>query len=488
MKQRIIALAVVAGLFIGGVGAAIVLSSDDGKLPDRLALVPGESTGREGAAAADAMMYPYRNVEYRVVGDLPALDASARAYRLFRGDAAARVARLASALGLGTVEKDGETWHASRTEGDRTFTLTVYDGPELSWSYFEGTYEGGGVVGTGRVEPGVEGGEGSGGSDGSGVSGGSVGTTPGGDTSTDDTTVTCDMPECPEGQACAQVCPEPSPDGTVKPEPVPEPPTDLPSVTDAERMARDLLTAAGIDIGDADITATDDTYSVSVSVVPEVGGSPVAGLGIWFSYGSKGVLQNASGFLSSTQPADEYPLVGTAAGAKRLGDPRYTGYGYAVMAMEGGAVADDTPAVGVKGDEPVSQDSGGTTVATEPGSTEPSQCKPQPDGSEICVVEPAPGTSEPEPGTEPEPVPEPGTVPEPEPYVVDVVGAHLGLVLSADASGTLWLVPAYVFDIRDAEGNTWEESVLALPDEYLPPPPTTVPGEPQPLPAERDAG
>jgi hypothetical protein len=114
---------------------------------------------------------------------------------------------------------------------------------------------------------------------------------------------------CPADAKCA--APEPAP------LPVPERPADLPTREQAEGAARALFAKAGIDLAGAAVRVDDGFTQWFVEFEPEVGGLPTLGFSSGASIGPKGVV-DAHGWLAQPDPADEYPLVTSAAGFERL--------------------------------------------------------------------------------------------------------------------------------------------------------------------------
>jgi hypothetical protein len=95
------------------------------------------------------------------------------------------------------------------------------------------------------------------------------------------------------------------------------PPT-FPSRAEAERVARDLATRAGLDLNGATVRVTDSLTTRTVTFAPAVGGVPTSGFSWTVAVGAKGVVQHASGYLATPEPADTYPLIGVEEGFERL--------------------------------------------------------------------------------------------------------------------------------------------------------------------------
>jgi hypothetical protein len=95
-------------------------------------------------------------------------------------------------------------------------------------------------------------------------------------------------------------------------------PPALPSQAEAERVARDLATRAGLDQNGATVRVTGSLATRTVTIAPAVGGAPTSGFSWTVTVGAKGVVQHASGYLATPEPADTYPLIGVEEGFDRL--------------------------------------------------------------------------------------------------------------------------------------------------------------------------
>ena len=97
MEHRRFALIVAAVVALLVVGALVIARDDKAHAPSRLpiALSPTPSGGR-----ADTALAPYGGLVYHLDAGVPALDGSARAYRLTADDPAAVTGQLERALGL----------------------------------------------------------------------------------------------------------------------------------------------------------------------------------------------------------------------------------------------------------------------------------------------------------------------------------------------------------------------------------------------------
>ena len=96
------------------------------------------------------------------------------------------------------------------------------------------------------------------------------------------------------------------------------PPANVPSTTEAERRARDLLKRAGLELGSFQITSTSDDWGAQVTATPEIGGVAGHGVETVVSFGAEASVTAAVGWLGSPTKMDTYPLVGVDAAIARL--------------------------------------------------------------------------------------------------------------------------------------------------------------------------
>lgn len=190
-------------------------------------------------------------------------------------------------------------------------------------------------------------------------------------------------------------------------------PPDLPSRQEAERIARDAFARLGVA---TDGFQLDDGWLTwEARVQSRVDGLPVIGLGTSLSVGAKGEIVRANGFLALPDRIGDYPLVGVAAGLKRLS----TGFGSGPGPRP--LIATDDTAV--------------PFAAREPAII-------------LCGGDPPPSC------------PPPTTVPaELAPPTQVITGVHLALLQLGDA-----LVPAYAFELAGGGGPI---PVPAVTDEWL---------------------
>jgi hypothetical protein len=212
-----------------------------------------------GGTATAAMAASYGTTTYTVKGPLPEPAMRAPAFRF---GAAGDVRRLADALGFtGALSEGAHRWVV--TKADRQ--LRVEKTPGLPWT----------VGAASDCPPDADG---------------------------------CALSvEGGVAFACATNVPCP-------PQPRPE---GLPSKADGERLARDTLTKAGVDLATAKVTFSDGLSRWDLTAQPQVGGLPTSGYSFSASVGPHGVI-DASGWLAEPQRLADYTLVGVKVGLDRL--------------------------------------------------------------------------------------------------------------------------------------------------------------------------
>jgi len=209
-------------------------------------------------------------------------------------------------------------------------------------------------------------------------------------------------------------------------------PADLPSREAAERIARELAAKAGLALDGATVRVADGYAARVVTISPAVGGQPTHGVAWTVSVGPRGRVQYASGWLATPQPADTYPLISEAEGLQRLRE----------------------------------------RSAFWPPILRPNVVE----GARVKGVPCPPATRVPCTG---KPLPK---------QTVTITGVRLGLQLAPGVpkgsrpADVAFLLPAYLFDLEG--GWTDIQSVVAVQDRYLTPPPKTI--QPQPAPANPD--
>lgn len=317
---------------------------------------------RSGGASDRPLLWP--PVTYKLGGPLPSLPDRAQAWKLGDTVDAARVATLAAALGLdGTPKQEPNGW----TLQDGRRALVVHRLAGVPWSY------GSGIFGTcvGRA-------------------GGPYRPGPG---------IQCLDPDAPVSNQPGSVAPT-----------RPFRPPDLPSRAEAERVARDLAARAGLDLDGAQVKVSDSLATRTVTIAPAVGGMPTSGFAWTVSVGPKGVVQHASGYLATPEPAATYPLIGVEQGFERLKK----------AGPLGGVARPESPAV---------------------------ELDPCPGGGKVPCTDRLKAR------------------------VATVTGARLGLQLAPVVTegdgrpGVAYLLPAYLFDLEG--GWTDVRAIIAVPDRYL---------------------
>ena len=374
--RRVVAWVVAAVVTVGLVGGGVLIARDR---PDRApAVLPAldlDAAGQPaaGAAGARAAVEPARRtdppdlpsrpwppVTYRLKGPLPSLPDRAQAWKLGNTTDPDRVAALAAALGLAAKPGQEPTGWTVR-DGRRV--LVVNRAAGVPWTYGTDLGVCGTRVGGGPYRPG-----------------------PG---------IQCLDPTAPvAGQRTAR--------------------SDLPSPAEAERIARDLATRAGLDLAGARVQVVDSWAARTVTIDPAVEGTPTSGLTWTVTVGAKGAVRYASGWLATPRPGDTYPLIGVQAGFEQLKKARPLG--------------------------PMSRVDVPTPVRRP--------CLPAGGpGANPCTARPLPAR------------------------VATVTGVRLGLQLApaiprpGRPADVAYLLPAYLFDLEG--GWTDMRAVLAVPNRYL---------------------
>ena len=361
--------AVLPALDLGAAGQAAADASSAGGAAEP-APAPGatEPAKRSGDRTDRPRLWP--PVTYKLGGPLPSLPDQARAWKVGDSVDAARVATLAAALGLhGQPKQEPSGW----TVRDGRRALVVHRLAGVPWSY------GSGIFGTcvsraggGPYRPGAG--------------------------------IQCLDPDAPVSN---------QPGATVRPVAPARPlrPPALPTRAEAERVARDLATRAGLDLKGASVRVTDGFATRTVTIAPAVGGAPTSGFSWTVSVGARGVVQHAFGYLATPEPADTYPLIGVEEGFERL--------------------KRSAPLGGI----------------LRPGVAPAVELDPCPAGGKVPCTDRV------------------------TPRVATVTGVRLGLQLApavAEGGGkpdVAYLLPAYLFDL---EGG-WSDvrAIIAVPDRYL---------------------
>jgi hypothetical protein len=520
-----------AALVAGAVGVVAMLSRGEGgggspSLPLALA-----GAGAEPRAVGDAALVGGL-VVYVPAEDLTPLGGEGPAFRLPATVDESDVAPVAAALGIeGRPTGQDGGWHVEG--GD--LVLDVYGATWSAYRAVEGT--GGGVSGSPGGSPVERSAASSGGGGGAGLdvdvaeppegaettipAGGTGRADPGGPAVTIEPLppdVCLTEPGAPDG-GCL-----PPPQGTIDRPPVDPPrrPADLPSLDEAERIARRLLTDAGMDLGGARVTTSDATTQWLVTVEPRVGGLPSPGTTASVSVGPGGRIESAFGHVGRAEELGDYQMLDTPTALDRLDDGGGGGMPVPLPLPADGAITGEASgsatagaaAAPCPGGQPCPDGGAGggelptTVVEAAPGEAAPGDVAPTtpaPGRPATTVVESAPGEPAPDgsapdgpapddpasddparTGGEPQqtepPLPvEPAPMPPIEPSEVVVTDAEVVLVAVPSWDGTgSYLVPGYRFTADDGS----EPQIPAVVDEALTPPPDA---EPRPE-AERPAG
>lgn len=119
-----------------------------------------------------------------------------------------------------------------------------------------------------------------------------------------DEQVRCPPVECPEGQACAQVCPDPQPFPPADLEPV-----QLPSPQAAEERAREVIRGIGLAVARSTLSVAPDGNSWQVLAELSVGGISSVGMDTQLSIGEGAQVIAGSGMIPDAQLLGAYPLI-----------------------------------------------------------------------------------------------------------------------------------------------------------------------------------
>jgi hypothetical protein len=275
----------------------------------------GAQTSRSASAANESLTGPTSDskmaiapysVEYTMSSDLPKFDGSAQSWKSDGAPSKATMKEVVVALGIDAAltarSKDqGGGFIAGPTDGSAP-SVTFTDDAYHSWYYS-------------TEWPAVS---------------QSVGTS--------------ESAVAPDAQVSSESVPAdevtPSTDRIAPPDTVALP-KNLPSKSKARSKALDLMSAAGIDVRESDVEVYADDWSVSVTAWPHVGDQRVP-LAWNIGFGAEGAITWAGGNLIEFTKGPKFPRVGTEAGVKRLGDPKYSGwFGYGAVAR---GVASDAAA------------------------------------------------------------------------------------------------------------------------------------------------
>jgi hypothetical protein len=289
-----------------------VATGERPKLPPVGAASASTAEARDSAAAggADLMLYPERQIEYRLADGAEAPATSAPAYRVEADDVSEDdVVRMAKAFDL-----DGDVENEDRSSVVRSGSseFRIETGPVTSWSYARDP--------NGTVSSGV-------------------------------------------AVACAPDtdCPAPEP-----PPPIP----GLPSASEAEARARQLLDEMGLDVDGLrfEVFDSDAGSPRTVNWTHVVDDMDVTGFGGSITFGEQGRVEYASGQLGTFEKVGDYPLVSMQDAVERL----RTGFGGGprALATDTPGVAEAQASGGASGSG--GQSSPGSAGSGEPGEVPPS--------------------------------------------------------------------------------------------------------------------
>ena len=245
------------------------------------------------------MMIPAFLTEF-VLGDVGELPSGDVGFRFAGGQTVDvdRVAAVAKALGINDdpVAGDaamGSVWQVGPTDGSAP-SLTVGADPQLSWWYSSAWQD---VRITECLEVAVE-----------------PNDVPVEEPVEDAEASNAEAPSEPLEDSMRVDCAEP------------EPPTGVPSASEAESRAHDLLTAMGVNPDDFTLTTYADDWFAGVQAdrplpgftAPEGFLSPVS---FGFGFGAEGALQYANGAFAEPERVGPYPLVDLETAFARLTEP-----------------------------------------------------------------------------------------------------------------------------------------------------------------------
>lgn len=257
MRSRALAILVAVIVPLAALGLVVAQRGDSSHKPARLPILSGGGAENAtlGAARADIAMYPYGGIVYKAAANLPALDGSARAYKISAADAGA-LRQLADALGFAGIDADNA---GTFTKGDEQLSVSRFG----YWGYSRG--------------------------------------------------FSMSVSSSGVAAACAPNADCRPPETTI-----PQHPVDLPPEADAKATAVELLRLAGIDTDHATVTVDDLVTQWNVRFAQAVDGLATEGLTTMVTVGEKSTIDFASGILGRPEPVDEYPLIGTRAAIDNL--------------------------------------------------------------------------------------------------------------------------------------------------------------------------
>lgn len=228
----------------------------------------------------------------------------APAYRIAEGSAADVVTTLATALGFTAAPEsrsDSRGFLIVDAGSDRL--LRVENAPGYPWSVQRGDPDcidqpDSSVSSDGTIScPSSDGSTGPGAVQGSEPS-------PGSEEPGSEEQVRCPPVECPEGQACAQVCPEPE-----LMVPQPEPFAQLPNPQETEQLARRIIQSLGVEVARSTLSVAPDGRSWQVLAELAVGGIPAVGMDTLLSISGEAEVVAGRGMIPTVDLLGEYPVI-----------------------------------------------------------------------------------------------------------------------------------------------------------------------------------
>lgn len=291
------------------------------------------AVGRAGPASGDLPLLPPLDADSRAGAESLTIAATpppsslgpgvvapadqAPAYRLSGGRAAEIAASLTDALGITpSPESRSEEGNLLVVDTGSDRVLRVENSPGHPWNLMRGDPDCFGspdssVSSDGRIscpdsdsssEPGQAGGsEPSQGS----MSSESQGSASGAASGQSDEQVRCPPVECPEGQACAQVCPDPEPFSPG----AGQDPVVLPSPQAAEERAREVIRAIGLQVARSTLSVAPDGRSWQVLAELSVGGLAAVGMETQLSIGENAQVVAGSGRIPDARMLGTYRLI-----------------------------------------------------------------------------------------------------------------------------------------------------------------------------------
>ncbi len=119
-------------------------------------------------------------------------------------------------------------------------------------------------------------------------------------------------------------------------------PEGIPSASEAEAVARDLLRRVGVDVAHMQVRATSDAWGAQVDATPELDGTATFGVDTVVSFGAQAAITSASGWLGLPTKRDGYPLIGIDAAIGRVNEGTDLLDGWVPLPLVGPGIDDAT--------------------------------------------------------------------------------------------------------------------------------------------------